>query len=110
MFTGPIRAAGEPDRGDIVPPAAEQTLWETPRLLGQLISGERRAGKKFLNVNGRPSKPEGGGFSGGSANRIEPFTHDKVLILSLLRAIFRAVSLQRDLKRATPHRSDHTAV
>jgi hypothetical protein len=39
-----------------------------------------------------------------STARIEPFIRDKVLILSLLRAIFRAVSLQRSLKRAPPYR------
>jgi hypothetical protein len=36
--------------------------------------------------------------------RIEPFTHDKVLILSLFAAFFRAVSLQRSLERAAPYR------
>jgi hypothetical protein len=32
--SGPIGVAGEPDRGGIVLPTTEQTLWETPRLPG----------------------------------------------------------------------------
>jgi hypothetical protein len=36
--------------------------------------------------------------------RIEPFIHDKVLILSLFANIFQAVFLQRSLERAAPYR------
>jgi hypothetical protein len=36
--------------------------------------------------------------------RISPIVHDKVLTLSLLPALFRAVFLQRSIERATPHR------
>jgi hypothetical protein len=35
--------------------------------------------------------------------RIEPFTRDKVLILSLLHDIFGAMFLQRSLERAAPY-------
>jgi hypothetical protein len=102
---GPI-AAGEPDQDDIVLPAAKRFLGNTaltgPETLTPFLAkapskrkGHERPANLCWKAEAAPAD---------RTARIEPFIHDKVLILSLLLAIFRAVSLQRDLERAVLHR------
>src|SRR5687767_232217 len=64
------------------------------------ISGERRAGKKFLN--GHLCKPEGGGCSGGL-----PSPHRTIYLISSINCIFIVCDFSGSVS-PTQHRTRHS--